>query len=129
MKIAFPTEDDKGVESTVYGHFGSAGFFTIVETEDGAVETIVNQDREHMHGNCQPLKALGGQEVDAVVVGGIGGAALRGLQAGGIRVYRGVEGTVNENLRLIKAGHLPEFTLDQTCAGHGPRGGCSHQQP
>jgi hypothetical protein len=27
---------------------------------------------------------------------------------------------------LIKAGHLPEFTLDQTCAGHGPHGGCSH---
>jgi predicted Fe-Mo cluster-binding NifX family protein len=126
MKIAFPCHDDKGPESAVYGHFGSASFFVIVGSEDGSLETIANQDRDHMHGNCQPLKALGGKEVDAVVVGGIGAGALMGLQAGGIKVYRGVEGTVEENLALIKAGHLPEFTLDQTCAGHGPHGGCSH---
>ena len=126
MKIAFPSQDDKGAESTVYGHFGSASFFIIVESEKGTVRTVANQDREHMHGHCQPLKALGGERVDAVVVGGIGAGALRGLHAGGIKVYRGVEGTVDENLKLIKAGHLPAFTFEQTCAGHGPHGGCSH---
>jgi predicted Fe-Mo cluster-binding NifX family protein len=126
MKIAFPSQDDKGAESAVFGHFGSASFFIIVESEDSTVETVVNEDREHMHGNCQPLKALGGRKVDAVVVGGIGAGALRGLHAGGITVYRGVEGSVKENLKLIKAGHLPEFTIDQTCGGHGPHGGCSH---
>ena len=126
MRIAFPSQDDKGAESAVFGHFGSASFFIIIESEDGIVETVVNQDREHAHGNCQPLKALGGRRVDAVVVGGIGAGALRGLHAGGIKVYRGVEGTVKENLQLIKAGHLPEFTPDQTCAGHGRHGGCSH---
>lgn len=126
MKIAFSSQDDKGAESTVYGHFGSASFFIIVESEDGTVETVANQDREHMHDHCQPLKALGKQSVDAVVVGGIGAGALQGLHAGGIKVYRGVEGTVDENLKLIKAGHLPEFTFEQTCAGHGPNGGCSH---
>jgi predicted Fe-Mo cluster-binding NifX family protein len=126
VKIAFPSQDDKGAESAVYSHFGSAGFFVIVESEDGGMETVVNQDRDHVHGNCQPLKALGGATVDAVVVGGIGAGALRGLLAGGIKVYRGVEGTVKENLQLIKAGRLPEFTFDQTCAGHGQSGGCSH---
>ncbi len=126
MRIAFPCQDDSGAGSTVYGHFGSANYFIIVESENGTVETVVNQDREHVHGRCQPLKALGGVSVDAVVVGGIGAGALRGLQAGGVRVYRGVEGSVKENLTLIKAGRLPEFTFDQTCAGHGPQGGCSH---
>lgn len=125
VKIAFPTQDDKGAESAVYGHFGSANFFILVGSEDGSVETIVNRDREHVHGHCQPLKALGAEKVDAVVVGGIGAGALTGLTASGIKVYRGVEGTVRENLKLIEAGHLPEFTLDRTCAGHGPNGGCS----
>ncbi len=126
MKIAFPSQDDRGTDSAVFGHFGSAPFFVIVETEDGTAETIPNQDLDHGQGNCQPLKALGGASVDAVVVGGIGAGALRGLLAEGIQVYRGVEGTVKENTQLIKAGRLPEFTFDQTCAGHGPDGGCSH---
>ena len=126
MRIAFPSQDDNGATSTVYGHFGSARYFIIVESEDGTVETVVNQDREHMHGHCQPLKALGGAIVHAVVVGGIGAGALAGLQADGVRVYRGVEGTVKENLALIKAGRLPEFTFEQTCDGHGPQGGRSH---
>jgi predicted Fe-Mo cluster-binding NifX family protein len=126
VKIAFPSQDDLGADSAVFGHFGSAGFFIVVESEDGTLQTVANQDLHHAHGNCQPLKALGGASVDAVVVGGIGAGALRGLLAGGIKVYRGVEGTVKENLELIKAGRLPEFTFDQTCGGHGPQGGCSH---
>lgn len=127
MKIAFPSQHDHGVDSAVYSHFGSAPFFIVVESEEGSTESVVNQDREHLHGNCQPLRALGGVTVDAVVVGGIGAGALRGLRASGIRVYRGVEGTVRENLALIRAGRLPDFTFEQTCAGHdGPEGGCSH---
>ena len=126
MRIAFPSQDDNGAKSAVYGHFGSAGYFIIADSENGTVETVVNEDREHAHGRCQPLKALGGVAVDAVVVGGIGAGALRGLQAAGIRVYRGVQGTVQENLELIRSGRLPEFTFEQTCAGHGQQGGCSH---
>jgi predicted Fe-Mo cluster-binding NifX family protein len=126
MKIVFPAEDDRGMESEVYGHFGSAPLFITVETETSAVRTIVNQDLGHQHGQCQPLHALGGYPVDAVVVGGIGGGALRRLQIAGIKVYRGVEGTVSDNLELMKSGHLPEFTPDQTCAGHGTHGECAH---
>jgi predicted Fe-Mo cluster-binding NifX family protein len=126
MKIAFPTEDDRGVNSAVYGHFGSARCFIVVETETDAVKTAVNQDVGHQHGKCQPLHALGGNSVDAVVVGGIGRGALSRLLASGIKVYRAVEGTVQQNLKLIKSGHLPEFTLDETCAGHGRHGACGH---
>ena len=118
MKIAFPTNDNLGIDSQVYNHFGSANLFIIVETENRGFEPVVNEDRDHLHGQCQPLSALGGNSVDAVVVGGIGGGALRKLQATGIIVYRAVEGSVNENLDLIQTGRLPEFTLDQTCAGH-----------
>lgn len=126
MKIAFPTEDDRGIDSIVYGHFGSARDFIVVETEGEAVKTAINRDVEHQHGQCNPLQALGGNTVDAVVVGGIGRGALSKLLSVGVKVYRAVEGTVQENLKLIKSGRLPEFTLDQTCAGHGTQGECTH---
>jgi len=126
MKIAFPTQENQGLDSRVFGHFGSAKHFLIVETRDGGLEAIENQNREHLHGQCQPLAALDGRPVDAVVVGGIGPGALHGLQAAGIRVYRGVEGSVGENLALAQAGRLPEFSSEHTCAHHGHRGGCAH---
>ena len=126
MRIAFPTQEDKGPESVVYGHFGSARHFMIVDGEKGSFEVIDNGDREHLHGWCQPLNALGGRRLDAVVVGGIGAGALAKLNSAGITVYRAVEGSVAENLKLIDGGFLPVFRLDQTCAGHGAGGGCAH---
>ena len=126
MKIAFPTQESNGLESLVYGHFGSANYFIIVDSESGMVEAADNEDKHHAHGQCQPLEALSGNIVDAVVVGGIGAGALQRLSAEGIQTYRAVEGTVSENLELIQSGVLPVFTLEHTCAGHSSQEGCAH---
>lgn len=126
MKIAFPTQQDTGINSVVFGHFGTAATFVVVDSETGDTTSVGNRDLNHQHGKCQPLVALGGQAVDAVVVGGIGGGALRQLNASGIKVYRAVEGTIAENHALFKAGKLPEFTMNQTCAGHQGLSGCHH---
>jgi len=125
MKVAFPVQENSGLASQVYGHFGSAKNFIIVETQDESFQNISNQNHEHVHGQCRPLDALGRKPVDAVVVGGIGKGALFKLNAAGVKIYRAVEGSIKDNLKLIKAGRLPEFTLNQTCAGHG-ESDCSH---
>ena len=125
MKVCFPAEALQGLDSRVYGHFGSAPGFVIVDTGKMSVEEINNNDLHHMHGMCQPLKALGGFKVDAVVVAGIGMGALMKLQAQGIKVYRGAEGTVQQNIDLIRDGNLPQFSEEHTCAGHSG-GGCAH---
>jgi len=126
MKIAFPVQMDEGLDSQVYGHFGSAPSFVILDSSDGEYRAIGNTDAHHAHGQCQPMKALAGNPVDAVVVGGIGGGALMRLQAQGVRVFRAVEGSVKQNLELIKSGKLPEFSVNMTCAGHQGQGGCQH---
>ena len=126
MKIAFPTQEPRGLQSPVYGHFGSADYFIIVDSDSGKFESAANPDKDHTHGQCQPLKALSGKVVDAVVVGGIGAGALQRLNAEGIQTYRAVEGTVSENLKLILSGILPMFTPEHTCAGHSGQEGCAH---
>jgi predicted Fe-Mo cluster-binding NifX family protein len=126
MKIAFPTQEDLGVNSAVFGHFGTAKTFVVLDTDSGVAAPVLNRDLNHQHGACQPLVALGGQTVDAVVVGGIGGGALRQLNLSGIRVYRAVAGSIAENYALFNAGQLPEFTMNQTCAGHQGIAGCHH---
>lgn len=126
MKIAFPVTEDRGLESPVYSHFGSAPHFVVLDSGSGAFEALGNTDAHHEHGQCQPLKALGGTAVDLVVVGGIGAGALLKLQSQGIKVFRAVEGNVMENLELLKSGKLPEFLVNMTCAGHQGGSGCHH---
>ncbi|MCK4910070.1 MAG: NifB/NifX family molybdenum-iron cluster-binding protein [Thermodesulfovibrionales bacterium] len=126
MKVCFPVESDEGLESTVFGHFGSAGAFVVVDTEDGGHKVLMNNDAHHAHGMCSPLKALGGESVDSIVVGGIGAGALGKLAAMGIEVFRANEGTVNENLAHLQKSELVRFSPALTCGGHGHGGGCSH---
>jgi len=118
MKIAFPTleKNDKG--SPAHNHFGSAPYFVVVDTDTDEFQTIDNQNLNHTHGDCQPLVALGGTRVDAVVVSGIGGGALRKLLNAGIKVFRAVDGTVLDNLSLFRDERLHHFSPEHTCQGH-----------
>lgn len=128
MKIAFPVLKNNGIDSIVHNHFGSAPHFIFVDLDTDTVEVFENPDQDHEHGACNPMTALGGRKVDGVVVGGIGGGALKKLNNDGITVYRAVEGTVKDNASLIKAGNLPVFEPSQTCGHHhGVQiGGCAH---
>lgn len=126
MKLCFPVEKNLGHESAVYGHFGSAPVFLVVDAESRVVSEVINRDRHHAHGACSPLKALDGHPVDAVVVGGIGGGALAGLLRGGIRVYEAADGTVAANLDRWRQGELKPWLPGRTCGGHGHGNACSH---
>lgn len=126
MRIAFPVQDDVGIDSVVYSHFGSAPVFVIVDPETGAIATVSNRDQHHTHGACNPMRALDSQQVDAVVVGGIGAGALSGLNRMGITVRRSMAATIRENLALLGSGTLPVIEPHGTCGGHDAGGGCAH---
>jgi predicted Fe-Mo cluster-binding NifX family protein len=127
MKVCFPVQKDDGVESIVYGHFGSAPAFIVVDTEIDKSVTVNNRDLNHVHGACNPIQAIGGLMPDAVVVGGIGAGAITGLNAKGIKVYRSTAETVKQNLDLLKESKLPELSVQNACAGHTQgQGGCGH---
>ena len=126
MKICFPVAEAHGIASEVYGHFGSAPVFVIVETETNQLTTVNNKDQHHAHGACSPMKALNNQEVDAIVVGGIGAGALMKLNQKGMKVFQAQAQTVRENVQLLKEKKLQEFTTKHACVGHGHGGGCGH---
>jgi predicted Fe-Mo cluster-binding NifX family protein len=127
MKVCFAVQKDDGVESTVYGHFGSAPAFIVVDTELDKTVTVNNRDLNHVHGACNPIQAIGGLKPDAVVVGGIGAGAITRLNAEGVRVYRSVAETVKENLGLLKENKLPELSVRNACTGHQKgHDGCAH---
>ncbi|HAR45177.1 MAG: diguanylate cyclase [Nitrospirae bacterium GWC2_57_13] len=126
MKVCFPVQTNEGIESKVYNHFGSAPMFVVVDTETNAVSIINNKDEHHAHGACNPIKALDGQNVDAIVVGGIGAGALTRLNQSGIRVYRSQAENIGENVLLFSTKKLSEFSVQGCCGGHDAGGGCAH---
>ncbi len=126
MKICFPVQNDNGIESTVYNHFGSAPVFVVVDTDTNSVASISNRDQHHTHGSCNPMKALDNQKVDALVVGGIGAGALTRLNQMGITVHRSQGETIRENLSMFQDKRLPVLTVQGCCGGHSNDGGCAH---
>ena len=121
----FLVEKDEGLASAVYGHFGSAPMFLLVDTEYNRATIITKADSHHSHGACKPMKALSGEQVDGIVVGNIGAGARIQLQRSGLRVFKAQGATVRENIEKITIDTLPEFNDRDNCAGHG-NGGCCH---
>ena len=126
MKVCFPVMENEGLESRVFGHFGSPPQFVVVDTVTSEMTAINNSDQIHEHGACNPVAGLGGHEVDAIVVGGIGAGALHKLNSAGLRVFQSRGGTVSENMALFRADELPEYMPGHTCGGHDGSHGCSH---
>lgn len=119
MKICIPTETGAGKKAKVYGHFGSAPYFTIYDNEKDTFEVIDNSNQHHAHGTCHPMGVLDNKNIDAVVCGGMGVRAVQKLNEGGIKTYRAIAGTVSEIIKKYKQGELEEITIKNSCIGHG----------
>lgn len=119
MNICIPVNEDSGLESPVCAHFGSAPMFLIVDAATGACRTINNQNQHHQHGMCQPLAALNGEQIDGIVVGGIGMGALSKLMSAGIQVYLAEHPTAGLAIEAWKNGTLSKVEPGMACGGHG----------
>jgi predicted Fe-Mo cluster-binding NifX family protein len=119
MNICIPVEADNDIKSPVCAHFGSAPAFMIVDIETGNCRAITNNNQHHEHGTCMPLQSLQGEQIDGMVVGGIGMGALNKLKAANIQVYVSGHATVGEVLAAFKAGSLKPMQPNMACHGHG----------
>lgn len=126
MKICIPVLEDKGMESRISAHFGSAPRFAIVDADTADCRIIINHNEHHAHGMCHPLAAIGREHPDAVVVGGIGSGALARLQAAGIEVFLSDARTVAQAVEAFKNGQLSRIDPAQSCQGHAHGHGHGH---
>ena len=125
MKICIPLESDRGLESTVTGHFGSAPLFGVVDVESGALEVVPNPELHHRHGSCQPVEGLKELDVDAIVCQGVGRRAFTALNEAGIDVLVPTDPTITGITEAVRAGKARRLSLDDTCGG-GQREGHGH---
>lgn len=126
MKLCIPTMDDSGLTGMPSAHFGSAPFFTFVDTETREVEAVRNNGSGHQHGACRPLEFLGVRPVDALICQGLGRGALARLQEAGVNVFVTREDSVEKALAALQEGRLQEMTVNDACRGHSHGHSHSH---
>jgi len=117
MRICIPAEENNGARSRTYGHFGSAPWFIVYDTETGKIEEVSNDNEHHEHGRCNPLASLQNYNPDVMITGGIGRRALEKIHNAGMKVFRADQGeTVEGVITLFKEHKLSEVTFEDTCS-------------
>ena len=121
-RIAIPSNGQGGLDGQRSGHFGHCDVFTIIEVENGEIKAVsVLPNQPHVQGGCMvPVNYLAENNVNALIVGGIGLRPLMGFRQVGINVFYDAERPeIKPVVEDLIAGKLPEIREDQVCGGGG----------
>ncbi len=97
MRIAIPAEDNRGLESSVSGHFGRAKYFVFVDVEGNGIkgaEVVEVPFDEHNPGDLPNFIREHGGEV--VLAYGMGRRAMAFFNELGIEVVTGAHGRIKD---------------------------------
>lgn len=137
MKLAIPVLENNGLNSIISEHFGHAPYFAFVEiknekenSEDDSqysLEIIKNPLDNHGPGDIPHY--LKRENVDVLIVRGIGGRAIQFFQQLGITVFRGAAGDVRSLVQayLEKKIEDKEYTVKEKYHNHG-ESDCDHDE-
>ncbi|RLF93974.1 dinitrogenase iron-molybdenum cofactor biosynthesis protein [Thermococci archaeon] len=108
MKIAFATEEDKGIESILAYHFGRCPYYVFVDIENNEVKDVENKENpyydRHEPGVVPQFIAREGASV--IIAGGMGPRAIDWFKNLGVQPVTGISGKVKDILNEYLAGKL-----------------------
>ncbi|BBO75268.1 dinitrogenase iron-molybdenum cofactor biosynthesis [Desulfosarcina widdelii] len=121
-RIAVPSMEAGGLNGKRSGHFGHCDVFTLIDVKDGAIEKVsILPNQSHVQGGCMvPVNLLADNQVNALIVGGIGMRPLMGFRQVGIEVYHDDQRPdIRPVVEDLIAGKLPMIADNQVCGGGG----------
>lgn len=119
MRIAIPTEDERGRDGAVSEHFGRAPSYAIVDAATGETEVVENHS-DHYGGTKLPPEFVADLDVAAVIVDELGERSRAVFDERGVEVYsRGDRETVADLVEAFSADALePLDPADVHPSGH-----------
>ncbi|MTI80928.1 MAG: dinitrogenase iron-molybdenum cofactor biosynthesis protein [Firmicutes bacterium] len=108
MKIAISTQGENQ-SSEVNPRLGRCERFIIHDTDTGKSNVVENGGRLSSSGaGVATAKMLADLGVNAVITGFVGPKAFAALEAAGIKIFIGAQGTVEQSLKLYQDNKLDE---------------------
>ena len=115
MKIAIPTNDDKGNEAHIAEHFGRCETYTILDQEGSVLEILTNKS-SHQGGEILPPDFLKQNNIQVLLCHGIGRKALQLCDENSIELYVDTTSTtVQEIFNKWKNQKLSKAILEDSC--------------
>ncbi|UCG01899.1 MAG: NifB/NifX family molybdenum-iron cluster-binding protein [Candidatus Heimdallarchaeota archaeon] len=123
MKIGIPS-NGKELSQAFASVFGRCSYFVIVDSESQEIITVLPNKAQNAAGGAgiQAAQSLVNQEVDLVIAPRIGPNAWNVLQAAGIDMFMGINGTLNKNIETFLAGKLTKIAMATGFRGGRGRG-------
>ena len=121
-RIAVPSMEAGGLDGKRSGHFGHCDVFTLIDVKEGAIEKVsILPNQSHVQGGCMvPVNLLADNQVNALIVGGIGMRPLMGFRQVGIEVYHDDQRPdIRPVVEDLIGGKLPKIADNQVCGGGG----------
>lgn len=121
-RIAIPSLETGGLDGQRAGHFGHCDVFTLVDVRNGEIENVTTiSNQSHVQGGCMvPVNLLASNNVNALIVGGIGMRPLMGFRQAGIDVYHDpTRPEIRPVVEDLIEGKLPMIEDNQVCGGGG----------
>jgi len=112
MKLAFSSNENKGLDSTIAHHFGRCLFYVFVEIEGKEVIGIQGEENPYYQShipNAVP-KYIAEKDAQIIVAGGMGPRAVGLFEELHISPVVGVAGTVKDVLLRIIDGEYSTVT-------------------
>jgi predicted Fe-Mo cluster-binding NifX family protein len=114
-----PVQDENGMASVVYGHFGSAPFFAVYDTDTKGIVFANNNESEHEHGKCMPVDAIRALNAEAVLCKGMGMRAANLLLEAGIKPFLVDATTVSDAIGKYDTRDVRVLDESTSCHAHG----------
>lgn len=106
MKICVTSNGDS-LESNLDPRFGRAAYFIVVDTETGDYEAIVNAAANTGGGaGITSGQFVVDKDVEAIITGNVGPNAASVLKMANIKMYRGISGSIKDNIDSFNEGSL-----------------------
>ncbi len=109
MKIAFSSEENKGLDSQMSPHFGRCPYYVFVELDDKHnIKSVVTEENPFFQSH-QPGAVpnyIADKNVNVMIAGGMGPRAMEFFTQLGVEAVTGASGRVKEALSQYLEGTL-----------------------
>jgi len=108
MRIAIPSNDNKGLEGYIGEHFGRVAYYVFVDIKDNKIINVeVEENPSAMsHAAGQIPQYLKSRGVDVVIAMGMGFRARQWFEQLGIKVITGAQGKIKDIIDDYLKGKL-----------------------